>query len=437
MNAYILLLILLCMYIVVLIYDKDIFSPACIISESFLFCTLILCFNIKKWNINLSIWTILLIVYGNIIFILTSLFVKKVKLNSKKERKVKHECKLIKLPKLNYNFLLIFCIIISILYFISFYKIVGGFSNFSELSKAINYYRVANSYGIGDIASIPTIITQLFKILKASSLISIYVFINNLVYKKKTKERVKGQKKYLLPMMFFLPLSLLTGNRTELSTMLIAIVIIYNFASIRNGYKLNIKKFAKYLSLVVIAISLFSLTTSLTGRTSKSTGFDYFSIYFGAPIQLLDMYIKDPIEKSSILGKETFWGVNNFLSTIKGEDGYLIHLESRTVNNINLGNVYTAYRNMYQDFGIIGVTILQIIISYITTSMYLNIIYKEKKGILNIEELMYSLIVHVLCFYAFSEQFFNTVISINYLTLFLIFYFLSFFLTRFKKILRR
>lgn len=438
MNAYVLLLILLAIYIVVLLYNKDIFYPSCIILESFIFSTLILCFNINKWNVNLSSSTIFIIIYGTLIFVITSVFVKKIKLKSYKNKEIKEDrLKNIKLPNINFNFLIIISILIFLLYIYYFYRAVGGFSNFSELSKAINYYRVADSYGVGEVASIPTIIVQLFKVLKIFSLICICVFINNQFYNRKNLKKVKGQFKYLLPMIMFLPITLLTGNRSELSTMLIAVVIIFNFTSIHYGYKLNVKKFLKYLFLVVFAIVIFSVTTTITGRTSKSTGFDYFSIYFGAPIQLLDMYVKNPIEKSPIIGKETFWGVNKFISNLKGEEGYPIHLESRSIENTNLGNVYTAYRNMYQDFGIIGLTILQVIISCIFTSMYYKIILWKRNDVLNISKLVYALIIHVLFFYSFSEQFYNTIISFNYVTLIIIIAILNIFLTKFRIVFRK
>lgn len=435
MEVYFLVIITFIMFIFVLLYDKDLLSPSAMICESFLISLLVLSVNINEWSVNLSMKTIAIILIGNLVFVITSIVYQYMLKKKGNKKIVERKNKPIEIDNINFNILLIFSIIAAVVYVYYFYQSVGGFTNFTELSKAINYYRVSVSYDLGDAREIPTIVTQLIKVIKVFSLISIYIYINNHFYNKQSEIKVENKFRYIVPMLLFIPLSLLTGNRSELSTIIIAIVVMWNFTSMRYGYKLNLKKIQKFGALFIIAILMFSMTKNITGRTSESDGFDYFSIYFGAPIELLDLYVKEPPEKSDMIGKETFWSLNNTLMQLKGEDGYQIHLEVRYINNVKLGNVYTAYRNMYQDFGFFGLIVLQIVVSVIFTKMYVKIKTMRCNGKVSIYELMYALMVHVLLFYSFSEQFFNSVISINYVTLLLLFMVVLFFLTkvRFRK----
>lgn len=432
MEVFFLIVFTIFLCFVVLIIDKDFFSPPAIICEVFIFSLFILSFNVNKWNVDLSFKTIVIIIVGNITFVITSLLCRKCILKHSGSNSISSGFKLIKLPKFNINILIIFSFFITIIYVIAFYKSVGGFDSIETLSKAINYYRVSVSYNLGDAKSLPTLVVQLYKILKMFSLICIYIFINNLFYYKSNGLKYKKDKKYILPIIMCLPLTLLTGNRTEFATMLIAVVIIYNFFSLKTYKKINFTKILKCVGIVLGVIMMFSLTTNITGRTSNSKGFDYFSIYFGGPLQLFDMYIDSPIEKSTIVGKETFWSLNNFFFKLQGKEEYQIHLEPRHVGSINLGNAYTAYRNIYQDFGFIGIIALQVILSWVLSKMYYKIRFRELSSGISVYVIMYSLMVHVLFFFTFSEQFFNSVISINYLILLILCLMIKFFVEKLR-----
>lgn len=433
MEVIFLIIITSIILLIAILLEKDILSPFAIFCESFLLSLIVLSININEWSVNLSLKTICLIIWGYILFLaVTLLCKKKYDITQKKEAIKETDNKLIIPNKSLFLSMIIISLVIVVLYIRAFYNSVGGFSSLAELSKAINYYRVSTSYNYGDATPLPTIIVQMYKLLKVFSMISMYIFINNYHYYKKNNVRKKFEIKYIIPFLMVAPLTLLTGNRMELATLIIAIIIIFNFMSKRFGYNLNVGTFGKYFILFICAICLFSFTKNITGRTSSSEGFEYFSIYFGAPIKLLDMYMDEPKTSSEFIGKETFWSLNKIIRKLQGKEMYQIHLSSREINGHKLGNVYTAYRNLYQDFGIIGLSILVIIEAFIFNKMYYKIKHPKKKGIISVYEIMYALMIHVLVFFSFSEQFYNSIISINYIILIILFLAVKYYLTKVK-----
>lgn len=433
MDVIFLILITSVLLFIAILLDKDILSPFAIFCESFLLSLIVLSLNINEWNVNLSYKTMGIMLIGYIIFLSVTLLCKKAfdKDNNVTKKGIIIN-KLIRPQRHFYNSMIFISLVIAFLYIMAFYNSVGGFSNLQELSRSINYYRISTSYNYGKATSLPVIIVQLFKIVKVFSLISMYIFINNYYFHKVMNEKNKFEIKYLLPFLIIAPLTLLTGNRIELATLIISVVILFNLMSRRYGFTLNIKSIKKYFIVFICGICLFSFTKSITGRTSSSSGFEYFSIYFGAPIKLLDSYMVEPKVQSEFIGKETFWSLNNTVSKIIGKDTYQIHLESKYINGHKLGNVYTAYRNLYQDFGIVGLIILIGIEAFIFNKMYYKIKNKKKNGRVSIYEILYSMMIHVLVFFSFSEQFYNSVVSLNYLILLILLFAVRFYLMNIK-----
>lgn len=441
---YVLFFLLITIFIITLYIEKDLFSPVMILQESYILCIGVALLNVKKWNIDLHPKTVSIIIIGNIIFIVTGLFIefyriKQKKLNINYREIKKEDRKPINIKKFNIICMLIIQIIIFVLYTYTFYRCVNGFSSLNELSKKINEYRIFESYGKNSsvTSTIPTIITQFLKLSKVFAYISVYIFIHNLMYKKFIDKKYRIEYEYLFSVILFAPLTLLTGARMELAVFILSAFLIWYILgnSFNINKKFEVKKYIKIIAFVATCLILFSITKDLIGRTTSDNknAFDYISMYFGAPIKLFDMYIREPVEQSDIIGKETFYGINSFLYNIGiTENNYLIHLEFRKVNDINLGNVYTAYRNMYQDFGFGGIIILQVILAVILTNLYMDIKENRKQDDIYIKLIMYVMIVRVLFFHAFSEQFFNNVISINYLTLLLLLYVAKWFLTKIK-----
>lgn len=119
-------------------------------------------------------------------------------------------------------------------------------------------------------------------------------------------------------------------------------------------------------SLAVILIA-FSILQSVLGRNESGSvnGFTVISNYAGAPIVHFNQYIQKPPPTNEVFAQETFAGVWNVLYKLGITDKmYLVHEEFRRLTTTDSGNVYTLFRRFIQDFGIWGMCVMTILLSY-------------------------------------------------------------------------
>ncbi len=438
---YTLFILLIIILLVSYFFTKDIFSPPCMICESYVLAVYCAILNIDKWDISLSEKTLFIIFYGVLIFVLTyfacSLLSKYKKQKEKRvndnnvENKTEKEYKEIEYNKTICLFLIIiqFCFVLSYLYFFS--KSVGGFSlsNFSDL---MSEYRFETSFE--DSLQIPTILKQLHKFFKGFIYLFTYIELHNLVVAKFQKNKKRISLLFVISLILFFGQAILSSGRAELVIYFIFVLASYYLIYIHyfGNKSFNVKKIAKVCLVVLAALYCFSSIKTIFGRTSEEDAVDYVSRYFGGSIELFDLYLKNPAPKDDIWGKETFYNVNQSLAKLGLSQTYTIHLEFRRSNGVNLGNVYTAFRRMYHDFGLIGLTILQIVFSCVTFIYYKKV--RESKDInkLYIGIVFYGIIAHTLLLHSFSEYFYSSIISINYALIILYMFIIKFLLTKIK-----
>jgi wzy len=412
---------------------KDIFHPTCLISLSFCFSIFCAILNVENWKINLSSLTVEIIIIGLLSFILPSLFIK-----VKKDKKMElNELKEIKISK-GFTFIFLMAqFLLLVLHITWMEKYMGGFSNLFDLSL-MKKFRFEKSFD--QTIDYPFYINQGIKFSKALVYILTYVFINNAIFKCTKKKKIKIEFSVVLSILMFVIQTFVTGGRSELILFLIYFVslyfYLYNFYNEKNGTRIG-KNLIKIVLVVILVLYLFSITRTLVGRTSNDGFISYISRYFGGSIQLLDQYLKYPVPKSSIFGKETFYGINKFLGQLGLiNEKYTIHLEFRSSNGIELGNVYTAFRRMYQDFGIFGIIILNVIHGTIMSCCYKKI-YSSDKVRLSLGVIFYFMLLHTIILMPFSDFFYSTVLSINYLNIIFYMIIIMFVLKKYELKLRR
>lgn len=427
---FVLTIILLCFTYFI---KKDIFHPACLISLTFCFSIFCAILNINNWKVNLSSMTVEIMIIGLLSFVIPSLFIS----IKKKKSGEPQEFKEIKLSK---SFTLIFVLlqfVFLMLYVLWMKNYMGGFSKLFDLSS-MTKFRFERSFD--QTIDYPSYISQGIKFSKALVYILTYVFINNFIISKVKKEKTKFSYSVLFSVLMFTIQTFITGGRSELILFLIYIVALYfylyNFYNGKSGTRIG-KNFIKIVLVVICVLYLFSVTRTLVGRTSNDGFISYISRYFGGSIQLFDLYLKNPIEKSSIFGKETFYGINKFLGQLGLIDAnYTMHLEFRSSNGVELGNVYTAFRRMYQDFGIAGIIILNFIHGFIM-SVYYKRIYSSSKIKLGLGIIFYFMLLHTIILMPFSDFFYSTILSINYLNICFYMIIIMFILKKYDLKLRR
>lgn len=424
---YLLLFFLVNLFLVAFLFTNDILSPACIICESYIIAVGCAIFNVEKWNISLRFYTVVLILIGTSVFVFVSIFMKNIYSkknyyisNASTVKKYDNNFNLIYIEDWKVYLLEVMQLIILLLYIKAFMKSAGSLGAFSSFKDLMEAYRFVTSYGDGLDIPISTLVSQVTKISKAFAYISLYVILHNMIICKKLNTHKIFEKKYLFSFILYLPLTILSGGRFELLVFIIAALMIWFILDSYYNKRGNIalKKVFKIVAIVIFCILAFSATRTLVGRESNSGTIEYFSEYFGGSIELLDLYLENPTPKSTILGEDTFTATNKLAYQLGIYDSYSsLHSEFRFSNGVTVGNVYTAYRSYYHDFGMTGVIVLQSLLSIIITLYYENIKIKANKCTINISIIMYCIIIHTIFLNSYREFFYSTVISINYLIL--------------------
>ncbi len=433
MVIYELLIVIVILWIFVIIINKDLFSPSSLLCLSYIFAVICAIYNIDNWKINLHYNTFFVIVIGIISFLLSSFIFKSLYREKKEEGKSKLNYIEIKQYKL--IFLDIISFIIFAIYTFYFIKALGGFSALGNFSVAMEIYRGKTL--LHDMILIPGWINFLTKVCRAIAYIYTYIVVNNIIVRKKENIMHKQENKmlYLIGIILYLPLTLMSGGRYDLIVYMIFVLIIWSIMyAIENSKKMQPKKIVKIGLIVIILLVAFSNFRGLVGRTNKSSTIDYVTEYFGGSIEIFDMYMQDHNHGSKYFGQETFAGVRKFLYQIKLLDNQRVSEEAtefRTIyNGKTIGNVYTGFRKMYQDFGMTGVVILQALMAIIFNKLYYDCFYKKENSKIHKSILLSGCIAFCLVLHSYSESFYSTVISFNYIVFFIIMMFISRFLLK-------
>ncbi len=398
--------------------NKDILEPSVIFSAIYtfsIFCALI---NVKKWNINLSWQTFLILTLGGLEFIIISNKVKdyfdKHKPLNLKEKKTKT----INIEKWKIYFIIIYSVIYIGILIYNVFAIASSFGKVTSIQTALGLYRRNTSYNNN--ASLPWIISQMSKPVLAASYICLFVFIKNIINKKgKWLSKIKKEAIYLLPVLVYIFECLLKSSRLPIIRLILAGFTMFTilwYKKEKYQKKISTKTLGKLGLTAIAGLTLFYLASNLIGRNTKRDMVDYITMYAGGSIELFDMYLNKPLPKNKIIGYETFcYFINNLndYGIMKFDKLPSAQLEWRWKNNLNMGNVYTSYRRWYQDFGYIGIIVLQAFMAFFYSYCYQKIKHNNKESILNdmmliiYAYLAYSLFTHSIdsTFYSFTFRF--------------------------------
>lgn len=253
---------------------------------------------------------------------------------------------------------------------------VGFSSSFSEM---IGNYRNAGAYGGGKVdVSLSTLSTYNFMFMTALGYVYMALVVQYLVLKKKTS--VQWKVLNYIPIIIYAVATVLTGGRNPLIQFIVAFIVMYylKHVQIYGKVKFNFKKVLSSFLIGIVALWAFSQFRTVVGRTDSKNTWDYLAMYIGAPIKLFDKFVTDPVRIShQYIGQETFpylW-ISFFGKTITNWS----NLEFReSSSGINLGNVYTAFRRYYSDFGLIGLIALTALESFFYSLFYVKVSDKKK-----------------------------------------------------------
>lgn len=322
------------------------------------------------------------------------------------------------------NMKIIIFYIVSVIVMMMFLRYVKSAVGGNNWLDTMARYRFTTAYGntTGEFTSIPSGIATLKMFLNVSPYLFSYVLVNNYLAIHKWDIRL------IIAIIIGVISSLIGGSRFDLIRVPIAIIVTYYLLSLRSfkiDQKTKIKFFLRALLIVIVVVVLFSTLRSFVGRKNTSDFTTYISQYLGAPNALLNEFLKNPIH-TEFFGKETFWGIYNGFGRVFHNSKYIYDytLEFKTINGNSLGNVYTAFRMYYADFGYPGVAILDFLLGLIFA-----IIYFTSRGAITLKNIVririnkfhgvkiyasiiiYAMIIHSIVLMFYADWFYSQVLS--------------------------
>ena len=395
---------------------KDFFQPSCLVNLSFLatvFCALLMK---SQWRYEYHLVTIWIIFLGLISIYIANLFFYKYQNVFKKNRVQQTEALTVTKVSVVLCALMVGVQIVGIvLYGWEILRIAGGGNSISAIMSAFR-----NSVSYGTEQSVSFVATQFLNVSFVICLVSLYILIKNALL-----QGLKGSIRFLLPIVLYVFGSLMTGGRFGTLIIITAGITMYavlyhRVFSRRFTWKIRFK----IALFVILALVAFYFVRELIGRTSVSSQnqnfVEYIGTYVGGALPLFDMYLQDPVASSAIIGKETFYAINSQLIEwgLIDVEQYLTHLEFRSINGYSLGNVYTGFRRNIQDFGILGMFILQFVFSSIMSGFY----NKIKRNSSEYSIILYCSIAYVLFLHGVNDNFYTRVISFGELVIIILLY---------------
>ena len=351
---------------------RDIFSPSVIMCIVFMISTMFALLNINQWdylNTGYSMQAAEIISIGLLSFSLGELVFRVCNKTMYKRNYLKKNNLSINSITVSNRILIVFIffnIVISLLYYREISKIVGG--------QGLEAFRIYRNYGIDKLAgkegeSINFFINQLTNVMVASGYIFLYVFINNIVYHNKN---IINNIFLLLNIMLSTLPSIMSAGRTQILMYSSAALIYYYILWNQKYYwKKNLSaKFIKIGSIFLfIAVPAFYFSLKILGRKTKLGLFDYISDYIGSSIFLFGRYVEFPIRTKSF-GEESLVGIKKILSILGfGSQSTSYNLEFRYTGKAQ-SNVYTFFRPLFHDFGLVGMCLLTMMIALIFSYLY-------------------------------------------------------------------
>lgn len=367
-------LFILLLLVSLLLTRNDWGSPATVVPVTFAICALAGVYNSVCYGFNLSSDAVLLIGGSVSLFTITSLSVSMIfrQASLRKSASETTELTPINLP----HYVVMLGLVVTVITVgiharetLSTFSLLGSTGSWNESMGA---YRDELAYGVGlsEVGS-SGMANALFKMLTPIAFIFMYVFFNNSYIDK----RPARQWHLLFPAIGYLACELLTGVRLgAIRIICAALVVAWVLWSRSNKWSKRIKvsAFLKGLLYFVILCILFWATAWIVGRRVELGLLDYVCSYIGCSFVAFDLFLQDAHVQTALPGEETFVAIYGSIGRLLGDDSLILsgNHEFRSLHGVSLGNVYTAFRSWYADFGLTGMIIACLICSVVISVLY-------------------------------------------------------------------
>lgn len=426
MNVELLMVIIVVTVCFGVVFNRDLFAPPLIVGIIFSIIIYLSLFINKKWELYIHANTFKVIVIG-ILFIGIGCTVSRIPFLLNRQSSYNFLNSIITPIKI-YELTLIRCCSICIF-------IISAFSIMNVARKILGNGGISNliyAYRVNLLSGnnlLPSIVSNLILLNYAIGYLCIYVLINNWFATNKVN------KSLLVPIILPSITGLLQGARGNLiQYFLFAITVFYYFYMIvKKKRNVDIKLLIKIVAVTAVVIYAFYILRIVLGRNNDSLFLDYIGGLLCAPIKLLDTYIQENHAISETWGLETFTNLISMINRWRGLPGikYSDYANYRIINNISMGNVYTAFRAYYSDFNLVGVATCSFLIGVISGIPYNRFRSSvNRKNKINYALFLYAYFVYGLAMMFYSNTFYEYIVNISFLKMLIVWYLLDLFFVK-------
>lgn len=382
---------------------KDFFAPSTILMISWIFSTLCAIYKLDVWKFEIGNLYMFLTISSLSITVVINALVHNY-FQKKPAIKVEENDTPIN------NLFVLLVLFFSLLVCFILYKYINKIGKGSDFGELMTNYRMKTAYGTNTEEQLPGFVRQLLNVLKSVE----FILSFNLIF---FWDKLK--KKYIIINIVVLLIcvfaNLLTGGRFSTLSLIIGSFYYFHMATVKKNGKyaqFTLSQILKTLIVILAVLYGFFFVKGLVGRVSDDSAIDYIAHYVGGSVPGFNLFLNSPTPSSQIVGKETFYSLVQNLRKLKIIDVpyYYIHHEFRAINGVGIGNIYTALRDYYYDFGIFGMYMFHILFSVVYSIFYEKIKVEPK----TIHILLFSLMYYCVLMYPISNYFYSNVISIGF-----------------------
>lgn len=388
--------------------NKDFGAPSVIFSLSFLFSAACGSVFQSKWNIDISFFTVIIVVFYILIFSIVC-FIMKCLFTSKNVTSDNREYT-DEILNLNHivmkTVLFIFLIMTSVYIYVLLNK--TGTKNILQM--------IGGTYSLRlETLKIPFYLRLYIAITQGVGYWISYVIVRNLSYRK-------FEITAFLLFLICLFTNLLSGSRGVAVCMILSFPANFLLQSYRkNKYnrKINLKRVFFAIIVGLFSLLIFVNSERWLGRATVSSwnAIDSLGTYGGAEFYNLDYFlVNTKIPQSNQFGSLTFSSLRNTVSK------YLVSNYTRPaaynflfINGHFMGNVFTMFYEPLYDFGYLGCGILMILYAFLTQATYNKVITSSSNNIVPFSISFYGYLFPILALSFFAWWFGNYVVSTSFI----------------------
>lgn len=391
--------------------------PACLSVAVFFLCVCVGYTRWYDWKLNeYTLKGLILLLVG----IISYVFFGNIAFN-------RHREKIHSLEILNYRIhiclgIKMIFLFIGILAVIFFYKYILFVTNcFGKpvmgISQRLYLYRYlsVNKELVGEYA-IPKGVLLLKYLAEVNAILSIYIISFNRIMAGIRKDIV-----LFVPILLSVTVSFLNSSRGELITLTCFVIYIHYFLyRMKYGIRIAGKKILKEgVAIFIFFIIAFLALAILLGKRNSFSFYDivqYISVYISGGIRGFDIFVNlDYPHNMGVVGNdETLHYISVFLGKYLNIGNYNeTQLEFSYINGKSIGNLYTAFRRYYSDYGCPGLIVFSGIIGYIYCWMYAVCCNRVDEKKVSCIVLVFAYLSRTIFYLPIEDYFYISICTIN------------------------